>query len=82
MGDSKEASSSLGAIKDPRRRELEKISVENLYLKNKIENIKSIYGAENYLNHNLKRREVLELRCEYPIIIEKEVDQGQVLYFD
>lgn len=41
-------------------------------LMNKIENVKSIYSPEQYLSHNMKRLEVLELRCEYPVIIEKD----------
>lgn len=81
-GDLKENSASQGTLKDPRKRELEKISAENILLMNKIDNIKSIYGADQYINHNMKRREVLELRCEYPLIIEKEADKGSVATYN
>lgn len=74
----KQQSASLGTIKEPRRRELEKISVDNLILMNRIESMKSVYGVDNYVNHNLKRREVLELRCEYPVVIERELDKALV----
>lgn len=78
LGGAKQTTGSLGTMKEPRRRELEKISADNMYLMSRIESMKSVYGVDTFVKHNLKRREVLELRCEYPVVIESDLDKALV----
>lgn len=56
---------------EPKQKELDKIAMENNHLKNKIETMRSVYSIDQFNNHNSRRRELLGLRCEYPVIIEK-----------
>ena len=69
--ETRDKNSSMASIKETRRRDQMKICMENLYQAERLQSMKSIYRIENLEGHNLKRREILGLRCEYPVIIEK-----------
>ena len=71
-GDFKDKASTGSSVQQHKRKEQQnKIHIENIYHFHRIDNQKSSYRLENFNDHNLRRKEVLGLRCEYPVIIEK-----------
>lgn len=61
---------------EKRKKEMMRITIENISLMRRITSMKSFYNPRSMTINNSKHIELVELHCEYPLILEKK-ERGQ-----
>lgn len=60
-----------------RRREMMRITMDNISLMNRIQSMKSFYNPREIGKHNYKHQKLLEMHCEYPVVLENMGTNGK-----
>ena len=57
--------------KEKRKKNMLKITLENVQIMNRIQSMKSFYNTNKWKRDNYAHQERLKLHCEYPVVLEK-----------
>ena len=60
-----------------RKKEMLRITMDNITLMNRIQSMKSFYNPKEISRHNKRHQKLLELHCEFPMVIEKKNMRGK-----
>lgn len=58
---------------EKRKKEMLRISLDNLNLRDRILGMKSLYNQDQWRDHTRKHFHYLKIHCEYPVLIEDEL---------
>lgn len=53
-----------------------RITIDNAVLNNRIGKAHAFYRKDDWMNHAQAHKKILQMRCEYPLIIEKPLDSN------
>ena len=51
-----------------------RITMDNINLMKRISSMKSFYNSKDVYKMNYKHQELLEMHCEYPLVIEEKME--------
>lgn len=54
-----------------------RITIDNAVLNNRIGKAHAFYRKDDWMSHAQTHKKLLQMRCEYPLIIEKPIDQSE-----